>query len=520
MSKLLKKAMKHNRGGRLLDRKPVAVIDIGSNSVRLVVFEGPSLTPIPLFNEKCLCGLGRELASTGRLGDDAVERALMALRRFVTIVEHIGAVKLRVIATAAAREAENGPEFIATAAKICGQPVEVISGVREAELAAAGVLAGDAKADGLAGDLGGGSLELIDISDGGLSHGVTLPLGGLRLIDKSGGCLKKTKQLVDEALKTVDWLGAGKGRPFYVVGGTWRAFVKLYMAEYDYPLQVLHGFKMSRNEAVDFAEKIIKNDDLKDFKGLTKVSKQRRPVVPFGAISLAQLIKTIKPSEIITSNFGVREGLLYTMLDKSELAKDPLLSACEDLAYLRSRSPEHGVELCAWSDELFKVVGIDESPEQRRLRYAACLTSDIGWRTHASFRADRTMAAIAYSVFSGIDHVGRAFLAMVSFFRHNGPNSKAEQEKLGQLLSPELLLRARIVGAAIRTAHMISTGVTGIISQTPITYEDETLILELPHPFDALDGERLDRRFAGLGKLLDCKTEVRAHPDSQFFKLF
>ena len=233
MSKLSKKAIKNYKGGVLPDRKPVAVIDIGSNSVRLVVFEGATLTPIPLFNEKCLCGLGRELASTGRLGDDAIERALMALRRFVSVVEQIGAVKLCVIATAAAREAENGPDFIKAASKICGQSIEVISGVREAELAAAGVLAGDANADGLAGDMGGGSLELIDIADGGLSHGVTLPLGGLRLIDRSEKSLKKTKQLVDEALAGVDWLGVGKGRPFYVVGGTWRAFVKLYMAEND-----------------------------------------------------------------------------------------------------------------------------------------------------------------------------------------------------------------------------------------------------------------------------------------------
>ena len=519
MSKRNKKAIKNHKGGLLPNRKPVAVIDIGSNSVRLVVFEGATLTPIPLFNEKCLCGLGRELASTGRLGDDAIERALMALRRFVSVVEQIGAVKLCVIATAAAREAENGRDFIDAATKICGKPIEVISGVREAELAAAGVLAGDANADGLAGDMGGGSLELIDIADGALSHGVTLPLGGLRLIDRSEKCLKKTKKLVDDALEKVDWLDVGKGRPFYVVGGTWRAFVKLYMAEHNYPLKVLHGFKMPCDEALEFADHLIKNDNLKDLKGLSQVSKQRRPVVPYGAVSLVQLIKRIKPSEIIASNFGVREGLLYTMLDAEELEKDPLLAACEDLAMLRSRSPEHAYELCDWTDKLFEAVGIEESQEERRLRYAACLTSDIGWRTHPSFRAERTMSSIAYSVFSGIDHIGRAFLSMASFFRHNGPGAKIDDEVLSELLSSEMLLRSRIVGSAIRTAHMVSAGVTGIIPKTPIFNEGNRLVLELPHPYDALDGERLDRRFTGLGKLLDIETEIRVQPDSRFFKL-
>ena len=518
MSKLIKGTIKNHKGGVLPDSKPVAIIDIGSNSVRLVVFEGAKLTPIPLYNEKCLCGLGRELATTGRLGADAVERALMALRRFRCVIDQIGASRLCVIATAAAREAENGPEFIKAATKICKHSIEVISGVREAELAAAGVLAGDRDADGFAGDMGGGSLELIDIRDRELFHGVTLPLGGLRLMDLAKNDLKAAKSIIDEALETVDWLEVGRDRAFYLVGGTWRAFIKLFMAEKDYPLQVLHGFKMSPEDVSDFAGFLIKSETLDDMKGMSNVSKQRRPVVPFGALVLSRLIKAIKPSEVVTPNFGVREGLLSSMLDEKELARDQLLAACEDLAYLRSRSPDHAFELCSWTDQLMKAVGIDEEGQQRRLRHAACLISDIGWRTHPSFRAERTMASIAYSVFSGIDHSERAFLAMTAFFRHNGPGSNPEEESLSSLLSKDELERARLIGAAIRTAHIISAGVTGIIPKTPVVFEEGRLMIELPHPFDALDGERLDRRFRGLGKILDMETEIRVNPDSRFFK--
>ncbi len=504
-------------GGVLPNMKPVAVIDIGSNSVRLVVFEGAKLTPIPLFNEKCLCGLGREMASTGKLGEDAVERALMALRRFRTLVDQIGVTDIRVIATAAAREAENGPQFIADAEAICRQKIEVISGSVEAELAAAGVLAGDHQADGLAGDMGGGSLELIDISKGELSAGETLPLGGLRLIDLSDNNMKQARKIVDEELAKIEWLKKGKGRPFYLVGGTWRAFAKLHMSSNDYPLRVLHGYKISSESAAEFAGQLSEAEELKDIKGIEYISKQRRPVVPFGALVLERIIKLIEPSEIITSNYGVREGVLYSLLTKSELSKDPLLSACEDLASLRSRSKDHAIELCQWTDKVFEADGFSETPEQRRLRHAACLISDIGWRTHSSFRAERTMASIAYSVFSSIDHPGRAFLALSSYFRHNGPNSDNFDQFFASLLDAKMLQRARTVGGAIRVAHMISAGVTGIISKTPMFHEDGKLVVELPHPYDALDGERLEKRLRSLGKLLSLETELRVNSDSRFF---
>ncbi|MEP3475599.1 MAG: exopolyphosphatase [Hyphomicrobiales bacterium] len=511
------KLKKNKNGGVLPNTKPVAVIDIGSNSVRLVVFEGVTLTPIPLFNEKCLCGLGREVASSGKLGEDAVERALMALRRFKSVVDHIGAGEFRVIATAAAREASNGPKFIKDAEAICGRPIEVISGVVEAELAAAGVLAGDHKADGLAGDMGGGSLELIDISNKSLSKGETLPLGGLRLIDIANNDLKDARKFIDETLDQISWLNKGKGRSFYLVGGTWRAFIKLHMEAHSYPLKVLHGYKISPESALEFASHLMKKSDLKDIQGINKISKQRRHVLPFGALVLERLIKKIEPSEIITSNYGVREGLLYSMLSEQDRLEDPLLSACENLAYLRSRSPAHAFELGEWTNSIFETDDLKETTEDTRLRKAACLVSDIGWRMHPSFRAERTMGAIAYSVYSGIDHPGRAFLALSNFFRHNGPNSNGFDTNYSKLLDKDMLYRARIVGGAIRAAHMISAGVPGIIPKTPIFYDEGRLVIELPHPYDALDGERLEKRLRSLGKLLNIETELRVNSDSRFF---
>ena len=502
--------------GRLIDRLPVAIIDIGSNSVRLVVFEGASRNPISLFNEKCLCGLGAELASTGQLGEASVERALMALRRFRTIVDQIGAQDLKVIATAAAREAGNGPDFIQAAENICKVKVEVISGQREAELAAAGVLAGDHTADGLAGDLGGGSLELINIKDLQLCEGVTMPLGGLRLIDQSGGDLGKALVIVDQHMKQVSWLKQGKGRPFHLVGGTWRALIKLHMTAQNYPLKVLHGYKVDSAAMQDFADYIIQHKDPTNINGIEEISKARRGVVPFGALVLSRLIEYVAPSQIVVSNFGVREGLLYKLLPAKELQKDPLIAACWDIAMLRARAPRHALELCEWTDQIYG----DETQERRRLRHAACLVSDVGWRIHPSFRGNQTMGAIAHHNYAGVDHRGRVFMALVSYFRHQGVGALGFEDFFAGLCDDQLVHRARVLAAAIRTAHMISVGVTNIIPHTPIYSEGDKIVLELPHPFDALDGERLTRRFDKLAKLLELTPDLRVSQDSRFFSSY
>ena len=235
------------------DSGPVAVVDIGSNSVRLIVYENAGRAPAPLFNEKVLCGLGRTIATTGKLAPDAIKRALRALRRFRALIEQLGAGHVEVIATAAAREAANGPDFIAQAERILDRKITLLSGTQEAELAALGIVSGFHAADGFAGDLGGGSLELIDVRGGRLSDAATLPLGGLRLIDASGGNLRKAREIVDAELAKVEWVEKGRGRDFYAIGGTWRALARLHMTQTNYPLSVMHNYKIPADEALKFA---------------------------------------------------------------------------------------------------------------------------------------------------------------------------------------------------------------------------------------------------------------------------
>jgi exopolyphosphatase / guanosine-5'-triphosphate,3'-diphosphate pyrophosphatase len=495
--------------GRLGDSPPIAVIDIGSNSVRLVVYEGLRRSPTPLFNEKILCGLGKTIATRGKLGTEAKARALQALARFRSILQILQVRDVRVLATAAVREASDGPEFMRLAEAACGAKVMMLTGEQEAEFAAAGILMGFNDPDGLAGDLGGGSLELIDVRKRELAGAVTLPLGGLRLIDVSGGDRDKAERIVEEALKRTDLLGRGRNRPFYAVGGTWRAFARLHMAETNYPLRVTHGYKIKASEALDFSGKLTKSKKISTIRNFEDVSGARREVIPFGALVLEGLLKRIQPSELIISVFGIREGLLYSMLEPAERDKDPLLAFCRDYARLRSRSPDHAQELCAWTDRLFAAPGPDETPDERRLRHAACILSDIGWRAHPDYRGEQSLNVIAHAALSGIDHPGRAFLALSVYFRHSGQVKDELGSRLTGLVTKRAMKRARILGAAIRSAHMLSIGMGGIISRTQIGYDGLRLVLTLPKDLQPLDGERLRRRFSALAELLERQPEIR-----------
>ena len=502
--------------GRNGGLEPIGVVDIGSNSVRLVVYEGAVRSPTPIFNEKVLCGLGRRVGSTGHLGDDSVKQALEALARFKAIARILGVKNMWAIATAACRDAVDGPDFIARGEKALGARIRILSGQREAELAANGIMMGFPSPDGVAGDLGGGSLELIEIEDESLRQAATLPLGGLRLLDASDDSVDEALDIADAEIGRVPWIDSGRNRTFYAVGGTWRAIARLHMERSDYPLHVMHGYTMPTEEAIDFCEEIRKTRKLSALPGIEDLSKQRREVLPYGALVLERLLKRLAPSAVDFSVFGIREGLVYSLLSESERRKDPLISFCLDYARQRSRSAEHAVELCAWTDALFEAPGPKETEEERRLRHAACLLSDISWRAHPDYRGEQSLIFITHAALGGIDHPGRVFLALASYFRHTGVSSEPDgeskdnlSERLKALVPKKLYRRARIIGAAIRAAHMLSIGRPGIIDEIPLAYDRDKLVLTLPKAYAALDGERLRRRFAALAALLERELEVR-----------
>lgn len=491
--------------------EPLGVIDIGSNSVRLVVYDGPVRAPTARFNDKVLCGLGRSVATTGRLNDESVSRAILALHRFREVARILEVRHLTAIATAAVREAANGRDFIARAEAAAGVEIRILSGEREAELAAQGIQMGFGPVDAIAGDLGGGSLELIDIKRNELATATTLPLGGLRLIDVTGDRIDKAIEIADDYLARVPWIGEARGRTFYAVGGSWRHLARLHMEHVEHPLRVVHGYALAIDKAIGFCEAVRKRK-IVGSAAFEELSRTRRETLPYGALVLERLLKHTEPKEVVFSVFGIREGLLYGQLAPEERARDPLLSFCEDTARRDSRSVAHALELTQWTDVVFAGDGPPETADERRLRHAACLLSDVVWRAHPDYRGEQSLNVIAHSNLTGTDHAGRVFLALAVYFRHVGPTKDGSPDvspRFRKLIDKRTLKRARIVGAAIRTAHMLSIGMPGIIGETPLAWEKGALVLTLPPGRAAMDGERLRSRFQALAELLEVEPVVR-----------
>ena len=480
---------------------PEGIIDIGSNSVRLVVFDGPSRCPTPLFNEKVLCGLGRNLVSKGVLGKEPVKRALEALRRFRAIADQLQIDRLEVIATAAAREADDGPQFIEKAENCLRGPIRVLSGEEEAKLARSGVYSAFNRPRGVAGDLGGGSLELIGVGEEVGLEWVTLGLGGLRLLETSGEKLSKARKIAGKAFKKVKWLRDYSGQPFYAVGGSWRAFAKIHMGWNDYPLRVLHSYKISAGDALELS-RTVQDRPIEFFRGIDGISSGRRQILPYGAVVLEQLIHALEPSEIIFSASGIREGLHFEGLKEKIQKLDPLLCACESLARYRSRSVPHAFELCSWTDQIFSELYIEDD-EEVRLRHAACLVSDVGWRIHSDYRGEQSVNIIDNAGFTGVDHAGRAFIALTLFCRHMGGKGGKGKHKLRELLTEREYVRAVNLGASLRAAHVLSAGRPGVLSKTHLRVTDEDFVLELPGEMADLNGERLRKRFKVLSGQFD-----------------
>lgn len=481
----------------------VAVIDIGSNSVRLVVYEDLSRNLAPIFNEKTLCGLGREVQSTGLLAQDAVDQALAALKRFRALCRTMKVGEIHAIATAACRDAKNGPDFIAKAERICGCDIEILSGAREAKLSALGVISGVHRPDGIVGDLGGGSLELIDVKGNRVRAGVTLPLGGLALQDASQKSLKKAERIVKTALSGVAQLKAGHGRTFYAVGGTWRALARIHIIQSGYPLRVMHGYTIPAADALDFATRLRRLAASNTLADIETVADARRPLLTYAALVLEYIIRVAKPKTIVFSTYGVREGLLFEMLPEREKERDGLIATAETMNALRSRSPRHAYDLIEWTDRLVRAVKLRETDDEKRLRHAACLLSDIGWRAHPDYRGEQTLNIITNGNFGAVSHEDRAFLALAIFYRYAGLNAENEApEVVRALVPPAMVERARLVGAMFRVAVLVSAAQPAVLAHTHFRNQGRKIQMIFDHRVAELVADRVSNRFRQLAKLL------------------
>ncbi len=478
----------------------IAVIDIGSNSIRLVVFEGRSRVPRPFFNEKVICGLGRELNTTGRLSDEGVELALVNLTRFSRMAEGMGVGDITLLATAASREASNGAEFIGEVESRTGLKVQLLSGEEEARVSAMGVIAGIPDADGVMGDLGGGSLELVELNRGQIGSSVTLPLGPLRLMELEKSGRQTMLGEIDERLNAVPWLADGEGRSFYAVGGAWRALARIMMEQMKYPLHVIHGFTVPRRE-VNEMMRVLSRLGSSSLDLMPSISRRRLESVPYASELLRRVLRVGRPSQIVWSSYGLREGFVFEQLPEKERAKDPLLTTAQELGK-EGRFPNFAKDILRWTDGLFP----DDDEGWRRLRTAACHLSDLCWREHPDYRARQALWRIMHFPFAGVDHAERAYLACAVFIRYGGAAKEDVAENAMTLLLAKAKRRSRMLGLAMRLAYTLSAGVSGLLERTALRLDGNELRLLLPDDGTVPSGEAVERRFDALVAAADVES--------------
>ena len=482
------------------------VIDIGSNSIRLVVFEGLSRAPLPMFNERILCGLGRGLHDTGRLDPQGVEGALLNIERFGSLLRAMGVARFDAIATAAVRDAEDGAGFAAEVERRCGFRVRVLSGAEEAEMAALGVLSGIPEADGVVGDLGGGSLELVHLVDGVIAEQATLPLGPLNLFAASGGQRKRARKIIDEALAELPWLAKMRGRAFYAVGGNWRALAHAHMAHSGYPLNIIHHYRLRCVDLAKIAE-LVSRQSRESLAGIRGVSSRRLDLLPLAALVMERLLAAAAPRDVVFSADGLREGLAYARLGERSGNEDPLLSAVGDIHVRTARFPEHAPELLEWTDDLFP----EEIASERRLRHAVCLLGDVGWRVHPDYRAAQASAEVLHARTLHVNHRERVFLALAVFSRYTGRETRGELRTVERLLDEETAGRARIMGSAVRLGETLCGGAPGVLGRFSLKPAQRrgALKLKCRRRDRNMLGEVVVRRFEALAALMGLAPELR-----------
>jgi exopolyphosphatase/guanosine-5'-triphosphate,3'-diphosphate pyrophosphatase len=480
----------------------VGVVDVGSNSVRLVVFDGAARSPAYFYNEKIMCALGAGLSETGHLNPGGRRRALAALRRFKQLADGMDLPPLTAVATAAVRDAQDGQEFRDDVLRETGLKLWVIDGEEEARLSAQGVLLGWPGSYGLVCDIGGSSMELAEIKDGRVGKRVSSALGPLKLAGIPGGRRGRKAHIDDVMQQLIGKMGPQRDRLF-LVGGSWRAIARIDMLRRDYPLRVLHEYRMKPKD-LRATIKFIENNDAEWLRLESGVSAARMALVPIACDVLGRLVRTFKPKDIAVSSYGIREGLLYEQMPQRLRDRDPLIEACRFAEAKDARFPGFGKTLFDFVMPLFK-----SAPEaQRRLVKAACLLHDVSWRAHPDYRAEICFDNATRANLGGLKHSERVFLGLALMHRYRNKREGTRFDDLFDLLDEKRQQQAEVLGKAMRFGAMLLMQKQGNRSSLRWFPQKRQLQFRLTSDAQALYGEVAEARLQSLAASLGAELTV------------
>jgi len=482
-----------------------AVIDIGSNSVRLMVYDQLGRAPFPRFNEKSLCRLGAGLDETGALSAEAVAHTLRAIDRFCSIARAMDVARIDVLATEAVRRAANGGELIAAIRARNALTPRILTGEEEARFSALGVLSGFYRPNGLVGDLGGGSLEVAEILDDRVGERwASLPLGALpvgAMMERGFAAARKT---IDEML--AERLPPLMTEPvFYAVGGGWRALARIHIAMHGGPVRVVQGLELEAREVQALAKKIA-HASPDEVAALPGVPARRVQTLPAAALTLHRVLRQLRPERVVFSALGLREGWLYSQLAPEDRDRDALIDGAQAFGAPRARVPDFAAALVRWTDGLFP----GEAAADRRLRVAACAVSDIAWRDHVDVRAEECFHRLLQFPLVGITHAERVFIAATVHARYGGSADDPAVSAAARLLGPAQRRRARILGRALQFAYRISGSVPEILDPMKLVIEADRVCVDIVSTETVPDSDAVRSRLKRLAQEIGVRrTKIR-----------
>ena len=479
--------------------RKLGVIDIGSNSVRMVIFDGAARSPAYFFNEKILCGLGSGLAHSGRLHSEGRLRAISAIERFVNMAHAMEVPQLTLIATAAVRSASDGLLFCDEIKRKTGKEINIIDGIEEARLSAQGVMLGWPGAYGLVCDLGGSSMELAEINEGIVGKCLTSELGPLILKELKGGRKNRKQHIKETMAKLAAEMGPQHNRLF-LVGGSWRAFAKIDMLRRNYPLHVMHEYRISLS-SVKKTIKFIETSELEEIRKKCGITEARIALVPMACEILSRLVGSFKPEDIAISSYGIREGLLYENMPQELRDRDPLIEACYFSEAKDARVPGSGNHLYKFVLPLFS----RPSKELKRLIHAACLLHDVSWRANPDYRAEVCFDNATRSNLGGLKHSERIFLGIALMYRYRNTPTGSQFENLIWLLKPNFIQQAEVLGKAMRLGAMLWVNGSKQPAHLDWRPRSKQLTLKLNSIGESLFGEVAEARYLSLANALKAK---------------
>ncbi|MDE2596997.1 MAG: hypothetical protein KGL44_08980 [Sphingomonadales bacterium] len=472
-----------------------AIIDIGSNTVRLVVYGGPERAPRTLFNEKVTARLGRGVAEDGRLDAKAMAAALTALRRYVALLRLMQVGAVQTAATAAVRDAANGGAFLAAVAELGLEP-RLLTGEEEAMASAEGVMAAFPGAAGTVADVGGGSLELTAFGKGRCGRATTLPLGTLRLAKLRAGDPDKFPRRLRKALAEANWR-EGKGRDLYLVGGSWRALARFSMERSHWPVDDPHGYAIDAEEALVLSRSLAHGQPQPG--ALPGVSNARLASLPDAAALLGALVREVEPARLVFSSWGLREGLLHQRMSAAVRAEDPLLAGIIPFAAARGCSLASAQQVMQWTAQAC-------DGGSTRLRLPATLLAMALIEVEPNRRADEALSWALGKRWIGADASDRAMLAAVML---GNAGRMALPAELSLLAAPADIVTAFGWGLAIRLCRRFSGGTAGALPGASLLRHGGELVLAVREPFAALATDPVLKDLRVLAEWLGLSPRLR-----------